>query len=208
MTFSYNGTIPNPPDDPANDVAQMQTNASSIASLIAIDHIGFNIANGGYHNVIHFQNQTGGDPATIAGFGQEYTKTANSDQQLFYKSGGGVVTQLTGPNSPVAADYGYTWLPGGILLQWGYVFGTHGSSAHFNGGDTGTVTFSSANIKFPNNLFGVWANPFYNSNTTSVPSSQATIAVDYYTASATSFNWAFITSSSQYTAFFWVAIGN
>jgi hypothetical protein len=42
MSFSYDGTIPNPPDDPADDVDQMQMNSASISSIIAVDHVGFN----------------------------------------------------------------------------------------------------------------------------------------------------------------------
>ena len=35
---------------------------------------------------------------------------------------------------------GYQWL-GGILLQWGYVNGTHGASNVFVAGDTNTASF-------------------------------------------------------------------
>lgn len=51
MTFNYFPTIPNPPDDPADDVASMQTNAASIFNIFKVDHQGFNEgANGGFHN--------------------------------------------------------------------------------------------------------------------------------------------------------------
>ena len=97
---------------------------------------------------------------------------------------------------------------GPFLIQWGYVFGTHGSANNFNNGDTGTVTYaSSGNISFPNHIYGVWTNGLYNSNTTAIPS-QATVAIDYHAEGKSSFTWAFVTGSSQYTAFFWVAIGN
>jgi len=82
MTFAYFPNVPNAPDDPADDQPQMQINTASISSLISVDHIGFNTANGGYHNVIHFTSQ-GSDPAPIALIGQLYTKqiTFNSSPE-------------------------------------------------------------------------------------------------------------------------------
>ena len=56
MTWPYNPSLPNPPDDPADDVAGMQTNASSIASLINIDHVPFNTAGGGQHKQVTFNS--------------------------------------------------------------------------------------------------------------------------------------------------------
>jgi hypothetical protein len=49
MTIPYSSTIPNPPNDPADDVSTMQTNAGSIATIIAVDHVGFNVGGGGQH---------------------------------------------------------------------------------------------------------------------------------------------------------------
>jgi hypothetical protein len=54
MTFSYNGAIPNPPNDPAADVGTMQQNATSIGNIIAVDHVGFNTAGGGQHKQVTF----------------------------------------------------------------------------------------------------------------------------------------------------------
>jgi hypothetical protein len=50
MTFPYSSAIPNPPNDPADDVFIMQTNSTSIADIIAVDHVGFNDPGGGQHN--------------------------------------------------------------------------------------------------------------------------------------------------------------
>jgi len=127
--FPYDQTVPAANHAPKNDQPTMQTNAASISGLIAVDHVGFNsqATPGGYHKVIHFNNQ-GSDPGVVAGVGQLYTKTASSDQNLFYESGNGVITQLTGPVAPVPKQVtpsagnqksGYTVLPGGILLQYG-----------------------------------------------------------------------------------------
>ena len=52
--FEYNTTLPNPPDDPADDVAAMQTNTMSVAGWTEVDHVGFNNTLGGFHNIVTF----------------------------------------------------------------------------------------------------------------------------------------------------------
>jgi hypothetical protein len=49
MSFPYTVGVPNPPNDPSEDVSAMQTNTNSINSWADIDHIGFNNALGGQH---------------------------------------------------------------------------------------------------------------------------------------------------------------
>lgn len=85
MSFSYDPTLPNPPDDPADDVDQMQVNSQSISDLISVDHVGFNTAGGGEHDQVTFNNknvpgaQT--DPKSVL-----YTDsgTASTVSQLLY----------------------------------------------------------------------------------------------------------------------------
>jgi hypothetical protein len=198
--FTYSASIPNPPDDPADDVSQMQTNSGSINDLIAIDHVGFNNAIGGYHNIIHFQNQVV-TPGSVAGIGQLFTEIANSDEQLFYESGGGVVTQLTGPNAPLATVQGYTWLPGGILMQWGSVTFPAGSGSH----QTATQSF---NINFPNACFYVI--PGLQNASSSDTTASNTIAIR--SIATNNFRWVYNSSSSSgttnYPGFYWTAVGN
>ncbi len=92
--FDYNTDIPDGPNNPSNDQPLMKTNTNSIDGIIAVDHIGFQQNNGGFHTVIH-QGPQLANPAAIPGFGQTFTKTISADQQLFYESGNGVVTQIT-----------------------------------------------------------------------------------------------------------------
>lgn len=193
MSFTYTNAIPVGTNNPSQDWTNMNTNTTSISGLIAVDHIGFNTANGGYHNVVHFSNQSV-DPGTIAGVGQEYTKTVGSDQQLFYRSGGGVITQLTGPNAAVASGNGYTWLPGGILMQWGT------KTPVGNGNQT--VTFTDANINFPNNCFVV---------SISIARTGSPNGIDQLyvqSKSTTVFNYHTTTSGTGFASFDWIAIGN
>jgi len=101
---------------------------------------------------------------------------------------------LTGRNPSVAAS-GYTCLPGGVYLQWGFV------TTSLNG-TSGTQTFP---FTFPNNCFFVTTTACFASGAT--PSSRATISVQHATAKA-SFNWRALSDSSNYKGFYWSAIGN
>lgn len=208
--YTYTSDIPLATNKPSVDQPNMKINTNSIKSIIGTDHLTFGTATGsqidGYHKVIHFANQPG-DPAAIIGTGQEYTKTITGDQQLFYRSGSGTITQLTSSIVPSAGFIGYTYLPGGIIMQWGFKNGSHGGSHTFNAGDTGSVTFPLA---FPNNIFTVQTTVNYNTNTAGSPSSSSAevVALDYFNTTTAGFNWQISGSGSSYTVFYWTAIGN
>jgi hypothetical protein len=137
MSFPYIIGLPNPPDDPSQDVAGMQNNTNTISSWVGVDHIGFNNAAGGKHLQVTYPNITSQvtptDPVSIL-----YTKNdAASHPQLFF---------LNSQNSTfyVAASNGSTVLMGGIILQWG--------SVAVNDGSSSTVMFP---IVFPSACFNV-----------------------------------------------------
>ena len=137
MTLAvFNQLIPSTGVNPSAQYQIMQENYLSTFNILAIDHIGFNTTNGGYHTVIH-QPPQGSNPGAIVGIGQTFTKTVSGDQQLFYESGGGVVTQLTGPSLASIGTNGFTWLPGPVMLQWGTVNPANGS---------GTITFAGGDL--------------------------------------------------------------
>lgn len=144
MSFSsltYNPDIPNPPNVPSVDVPKMQTNTNSIQSFLERDHVPFSNSFAGAHLQANLKNTaTGGTPtlpSLIAGAGYETLySTTNSDQiggnsgELYFtRAASSVQIQLTGPGNPTAnavlnpawnlASAGSTFLPGGILLQWG-----------------------------------------------------------------------------------------
>jgi hypothetical protein len=215
MNLDYTRDIPDGPHNPSADQGPMKTNTNSIDTLLAVDHYSFNDNNGGYHDIIHFPRRSpSNDPATIALIGQEYTKTVIptggvADEQLFYKSALGIITQLTGPNAALASENGYMWLPGGILVQWGFKNGNHGADNHFEGGDTRTVTFSTLNIPFPNTCFGASVTPYYiTTGGNTFNTSSFTLSVNYTSMSATSFQFHVVTDSQSIVKVFWIAIGN
>lgn len=207
MTFqTYNLNLPNPPDDPANDVSGMQTNTNSISGLLLQDHFGFNDNAGGNHKQVHLKNEAAPGGLGANADGVFYANLASGQSWPFWQNALGSF-QLAGQN--LFTTNGYVLLPAGLILQWGIVNGTHGGNSHFNGGDGGTVTFSSANIAFPNNCFGVLTNLLYNTNTGSAPSSAGSVNVDLFTLSKLKFDWNIaIGSTTQYVRFFWLAVGN
>jgi hypothetical protein len=200
-----------PPD--GSSLGQTKTtirnNLDGTFLTLGIDHINNNGQPGaqpaGYHNVARWVPKAG-NPVAIAGYGQLYSRTVSGDQQLFWETGNGVVSQITSGVAPVAGANGRTTFPGGLILQWGFVNGTHGGGS-FNGGDTNTVTFATTGIAFPSNCFNIWTQPFYPVGNPPGNASTATIAVaTNFTRLA--FTWTFCTVSASYTRFFWFAIGN
>lgn len=106
---------------------------------LAVDHINNNGQPGsnpaGYHKVVHMVPQ-GSNPGALVGYGQLFSKTINSfttDQALFWETGSGLIQQLTVNLTPSKTTNGYTFLPGGLIIQWG----------------TGTNISSGSNITFP-----------------------------------------------------------
>jgi hypothetical protein len=148
MTFPYSPAIPNPPNDPADDVKTMQTNAGSINSIIAVDHVGFNVAGGGQHNQVTFNSNNPPTPPVsppilftnnVDGAGNSLP---GSLAELFFYSGS---TPQSKDQYNVTTANGSVMLPMGIIVKWGTysIAGVSNSQA---------VTFTNA---FPNALFGV-----------------------------------------------------
>jgi hypothetical protein len=216
VSFTYNNLVPATNNDPSVDQPQMLINTQSINSIIAVDHIGFNAGNGGYHTVIHQKTQVS-DPAPIASFNQVYSKnyTPNTtggiaDTQLFAITGIGGISQLTGYSTQNSTD-GWQWV-GGILIQWGTV--TTASSGSFSSGlASGSVTFKdrvSGAIPFPTNCFTVIATPFWQtaSGAPSTDISAGGVSINQNTLSTTKFDWQFNSQSGRFRGFQWFAIGN
>ena len=206
-TFTYDTNVPNPPNSPSVDVVNMQINTNSIAGIIATDHVGFGVPDGGTHNQSTYN--AGSNPATSATQGAVYTKTSGTDIELFYRhKSSGLVTQITGPQV-VSGFTGYQFLPGGLILQWGFKNGTNDGVKHtFHPGDTGSVTFP---LMFPSRVFTVNTTMNYDTSTGSAPASTSAfiISLDYSAAGTTQsgFDWKASGSGNSYTVFYWTALG-
>jgi len=141
----------------AVDQPLMRANFQYLTATLGTDHqIALNdmsnASGEGYHKEIHFVQQ-GGDPGAIATIGQLYTKAISGDTCLFFKTGAGLIQQLTTPVSPANATSGTSFLPGGIMIQWG---------TNTPASDPQTVTFNQA---FGANAFAVIATPITNAHT-------------------------------------------
>jgi hypothetical protein len=191
-----------PPDQ--SSLGQTKTtirnNLDGTFLTLGVDHINNNGLPGtqpaGYHNITHWVPQAG-NPVAVTGYGQLYSKTVNADQALFWETGNGLVQQLTTNITPSAAANGRSFLPGGIIIQWGSV-----TSALPNNGSVNF--FAATGLAFPNNCFNVQTTPFYG---VSAPNTNPiSIAINGLTA--TGFNWLALSASNKYTGFYWTAIGN
>ncbi len=156
MIPTYNSGYPPDGSTLGQTKSVVRNNLDGTFQTLGIDHVNNNGAtsNGlsgkpaGYHNIIRSVPQSG-NPSAIAGYGQLYSKSINdvtTDTALFWETGAGLIQQLTTNVTPSASSNGYSFLPGGIIMQWGI---------KNSPGTSGTVTFSAANIAFPNNLFNV-----------------------------------------------------
>jgi len=204
------------------DYQNIQGNFLVLNTVYGTDHVAYDQSvNPGYHNAIHLvpvstkasnppNNQPINGYTATPGFGQVFSAEINDgfssgDTALYFLTGGNRLLQLTRNFTPVAASNGYTMLTGGFVLQWGVVNGSN--AGKFNSGDTGTVTFSSSNLAFPNNCFMIWTQPLFTNASTPTSTHPATVGVNQ-NFSRLSFNWKFFTQSSSYTQFFWIALGN
>lgn len=205
--YTYTADIPDAPNNPSNDQGPMKTNTNSINSIIGEDHYSFNDNLGGQHKWVRMPLSGGGSgtipPALTASEGTIYTKTDTtpaSASQLFYSpDASGNEYQLTksiaasfatfSTNTAYAANHtgGWTFLPGGMLLQYGLR-----SSASSSGSVTFPVTFPSGVAPYSITTGAVGAANTGNvSISTSAPSS-----------TGFSFN-----AGLGLNRFYWVAIG-
>jgi hypothetical protein len=194
--FTYNENIPNPPNNPSNDVGIMQTNAQAIDSIIAVDHVGFNTDNGGSHNQITFaKNQSA--PSLANGVSAFFANTIASNSWPFFENSLGNVSFFTG--LPSASQNGYVYLQGGIIIQWGKVTASYPIAKT-------PLAFATNNEEFPNNCFGVWTQITY---TGTAPGASTATNILVSSVNETGFSYTSLGgSSSQLTGFFWIAIGN
>lgn len=198
------------------DYKNIQNNFSQLDTTFGIDHLPFSSTSSklGYHRVIHSvpfsttvtnppNNYPPVAPTTVPDVGQIFTAIVNdgfnTDSALFYRTASSAVMQLTSNKQPHAGNNGYTFIPGGLLVQWGQIT---------NVTDVFTqLTFSTNNIAFPNHCYAIFTQPY---GTNVVPSNeeQCTIQIDFSSINNLGFKWVTQTNSGRYTGFFWIAIGN
>lgn len=148
MNLNYNQNIPGSQNNPSDDQPLMRTNTNSIRTWVGIDHFGFNDNRGGLHKQTRIINQLAIPAGLTAQMGTIYTKLATStgvltESNIFFTPGTSaneyqitrVITAsfalfgtLTNNYNAVGVDFfgGWTFLPGGLLYQYGRVL--HGGA--------------------------------------------------------------------------------
>jgi hypothetical protein len=206
---TYNPLVPTGSVPLNLDYANLQGNFAVINTDYGIDHVPLTDTSGsqGFHNVIHsVPFSTAGvapasatnypvlAPAAISGIGEIFTAVVNdgftTDTALYFQTGRGRIMQLTSNKTPSAASNGYTFLPGGIFLQWGSVSSTSSSSI--------PVTF---NVTFPNNIYNIQL-------TAKKSGSVDTVAYYVQNSSITTAGFTIIDNSDHTFGYFWTAVGN
>lgn len=149
--MSYNPNVPLSSQQISSTTVPIQTNFTVANTNIGIDHVDFTNAappggNGGLHNKSTYVVQ-GSDPTAVTQGPIVYAKSVSypgpvTRNELFMRQAsgdGGAVIQLTETrNSAPSGTNGYSFLPGGVIMQWGTDAAV---------GNNGTVTFP---IQFPN----------------------------------------------------------
>lgn len=189
------------------DYLNLQGNFTSLNTQFLVDHVpltntDITIPNG-YHKVVHLvpfsttvtnapNNQPVVAPAATPGFGEIFDAQIydgiNTDTALYFQSGGGRLTQLTRNIQPVPNPAGYTFLPGGLIMQWGT--GASGTAVPFYAG----APFAT--------LFSLQITPF----TVGAPLQNVTNGPQAYSVSNAGFNVGDKPAGDPFV-YYWLAIG-
>lgn len=230
--FNYTSGLPNPTHLPSQDVNDMQINCNSIEDIWDEDHFGFNDNNGGWHQNVRLQNHAApgnpvfsGDPGGVL-YSNNPIASANNPGWPFWQNNLGTF-QITGsaaPNPPSVGSAtnpissysnGWTFLPGGFILQWGIILIGTGVAGNTIPVYTPLVTtpvlfVASAhtndtnNINFPNECFNVQATLIPSPGPIPAPpTTAATISVSNLSTTGFSFR----ATIGSYIGFYWTALG-
>ena len=215
-TFNYFDDIPKAPNNPSSDQPNMQTNTNSIDGIINVDHFSFEQGGlDGYHKQCTIQEQ-GTYPSIPStahnGAGTLYTQgVPGSGGDLFYVYGSGPNgIRMTVNVPPVDSQNGVSFLPGGLIIQWGkYNAGEENFSSGSTTSSSTDQTVVTFPTPFPNNIFFLGGNLTYNSS--NLPSGTGTLNIReslLNSGSKSSFSWQVYCDTNNYIGFVWYAIGN
>lgn len=203
--MSYFPAIPAANDDPSVSQGQIQTNFSTLNSAINLNHVdlGTGVNQAGKHKFVEMPNQAA-VPATLATEGTIYTKAVSGVSQEFYTPDATaneyqmtrtITTKFTllGTNTnyqvgPPSLFGGWSFLPGGMLFQYGFL------ANPVNGN---VITFP---VQFTNVPYSVTVSAV-RSNT-----QDKTISISNGTVGTSSFA-LILSSSSTPDGVYWMAIG-
>jgi hypothetical protein len=128
--MTYNPAIPLGTDKPATSQPQILTNFGQLNTIFSRNHYAFNdatAANRGKHQFCSFVNQAAG-PVTTATEGALYCKLQGGRSGLYFRrESSGTEILMSNQHSPSwtvvgTTGTGRTFLPGNLLIQYGYLF--------------------------------------------------------------------------------------
>ena len=223
--FAYDNSVPATNNNPSDDQPDLLQNTQSAALIWDEDHIGFGQQNGGFHKQARILNQVAIPTGRIAGEGTIYSKLASSttpltESNLFFTPDiSGNEYQLTRPvtasftrfgtnlaygSPPAGSSFvgGWTFLPGGLLMQYGIYSGTVSG----NPGIPSSIPPILFPVKFDNPPINIQITQVADSAGTN--NSSVIVSLKSGTISTTTFS-VNVTNvpTNAYVGFSWVAIG-
>lgn len=193
-------------------------NFQEIAAVEAINHVAFNTTGKGKHKFLQMPEVTAsgaGVPATLTNEGGVYVDVAinPAEANLFFRGeNNGFNYQMTAADQTNSGVFGnnttytgaqafekggWTFLPGGLIMQYGSVL-------------PGQNTSSSGTTKFPKPFtappFLVMATPVTRSSGVS-SNQERVISIRNTLSTTTQFQWNWETDTASYVGFNWIAIG-
>ena len=116
MSFPIDGTIPNAPNDPADDQPIMKSNFNNIKGFLTVDHVAPGTVNAGFHSQVHI-NTNQAAPGLSGAVGVLFANTGTTSYSQPFWQNASVINQLwSGVSSQNAS--GYIKI-GNIMIQWG-----------------------------------------------------------------------------------------
>lgn len=183
----------------------INSNFTRIAVVFANNHVDFNASGEGKHKFLQMPDQSAA-PSTALNEAGFYSKSVSGVSQLFFKGeNSGSEYQLTkgtsgvdaniatfGTNTSYAADHtgGWTFLPGGLIMQYGV-------RSNLSSGNN-TVTFPRT---FPTAVFSIVVTPVRDSSNVDVIYIRSTGTI-------TTANFVMRNTASGISIGHWYAIGN
>lgn len=213
----YNDNVPQVSQSLGQTQSAINTNFNLIQSTISVNHFPISAANAGKHTIAEFINQN--SPITAASESTIYANSVLGVSNLFFRPEGqgvanaGPTYQLTRDISAQFAQFstnaqygtvapvgytqtgGWTFLPGGMLLQYGF---------YGNPGTGGTA--ASGFVQFPTNFtnvpYSIQATIYRNDT-----NDKQVVEVKSGTPPTISGFTYLLSTSTNTPGFFWVAIG-
>ncbi len=182
------------------DYQNIQDNFQQLNVAYGVDHVAFSDNSGvppggitGMHNIIHLTSNA--TPAAQINVGQFFNSVVNdgldTDTILYYLTGKGKLLQLTSNLQPARTTNGYTFLPGGVIMQWGTLTAVSQTLTPVTYVGLGTIAF-------PNNTLNVQ---------TTIKEGASSGANVLNISAITASGFSYYNTSSSSRDFFWMAIG-